>query len=812
MRFSKHDWRTIFGLALVLLAPSSTRSGAQTNASPGAMGALTLKVVDSVSEQGIAGAKLCIVVAGGRPHLTGNWTTDQSGTIELPIPNSTDYELKLWTIADGYIPAQRSLERDLLGAFPETCTVRLERAEMVGGVVLNEAGKPVAGVEVFVEWRKNSELPDPSVVAPADSNFHYEKTDAKGHWTCRHAPRQLQSAQFRFIHPNYVTVTMAPDTAEAPQAGAVVVSEASLRACAAVVILKRGLTLRGVVLDSKHKPIEGAEATAGDYPLWTPADGRFTFNNRPPGETILTVEANGFAPQRKQFLLTPGQEEARIELEQGRILKVRVLDAKGKAVPGARMALEKPELKAGSPWQGETDVNGRLVWASAPADEASYSISRPGYESALAQKLKADGQEQVITLHKHLHISGRVLDFATRAPITAFRVVPGVLHVDHHDWNQALVTLGHNGRYALAVPTRDLPHLVRVEADGYYPETSQTFQESEEDAVADFALQRGEAIRGTVQWPDGKPAAKAQAVLCLEGRTPLLADARIMEADPSEISETDEQGRFLFQPRREVKMIAVSHEQGYAEVSLEDFKQSKVIQLRPWGRVTGRLFVGSVPGTNELVQLVRLGSFSPRFQVNSFTVLTDGQGRFTFEHVPPGPLLIGRWIEARFSHSRRINVASGQTTEAPLGVGGRTVTAEVVAADGRALHWEATYQPAFLHAKLPSLTIPQLADGLATNAWWRAYWDSEAGRARQISDVSYTLQLGSNNVFHVENVPPGNYELEIHYHELSPRENEPDNCLGILRQEVVIPQLPPGQQDEPCNLGRMIITLKPSAQ
>jgi uncharacterized GH25 family protein len=792
-------------------APWAIQSCAQPNAPPGSTGALTVQVVDSGSDQGVAGAKLQIVIAGERPHLMGNWTTDQTGRTTLPFPTSTADELKFWLIADGYVPAERTVQRDLSGALPNVCTVRIERAVAVGGIVLNEAGEPVAGVEVFMEWGKNSEMQDPSSVPETDYNFHYEKTDAKGSWTCRHAPKQLLSVRFRLVHPDYVTVMFAPDTAERNSANVAGVSEADLLASAAVVIMKHGLTIQGVVLDSNQKPIEGAEVTAGDYPVWTPADGRFSFNNRPAGKTVLTVEAKGFAPQRKKFQVSDEMDQARFELEPGHTLKVRVLDAKGRPVPGARISAERREDKAASQWQWETDAEGRFVWDSAPAEEAPYSISHVGYETIRSQPLKADGQEQVITLRKHLQVSGRVVDVDTRTPIAAFRVIPGVLHVDHHDWNQALATRGRNGTYAITLPKQDLPHVVRVEADGYYPEISRTFQDGEQDGVADFTLKRGAPISGAVQWPDGNPVSKARVALCLEDQTPVLAGTRFADLEPGGISETDARGSFLFQPRHGVKRIAVSHERGYAEVSMDDFKQSKVIRLYPWGRITGVLFVGTGPGTNELVQLVRVGSFSPQFQVNSFTALTDSQGRFKFEHVPPGQHIVGRLIDSRVSHAQATKVASGETTRVVLGHGGRTITGSVVAADGRALDWEVGHHPAFLHAKLPPLTIPMLADGLATNAWLRAYWDSEQGRARQIADVLYVLQFESSNVFSAENVPAGVYECEIHYHEPAAHDDEPDTCLGIMRKEVVVPELRPGQPDEPCDLGRMTINLKPSA-
>jgi hypothetical protein len=682
----------------------------------------------------------------------------------------------------------------------------------VGGIVLNEAGEPVPGVEVFIGLGKKSEIEDFSARPEPPDNFHYEKTDAQGRWTCPHAPKQLQTVEFRLIHPDYVTAVFASKTAERQEEKVASVSETDLRNGAAVVIMKRGLTVNGLVLDPSQNPIEGTEVAGADYPVWTPADGRFHFNNRAPGKMVLTAQAKGFAWQRRQFWVSNGMDAVRFELEKGKIFRLRVLDAKGRPIPGARVAAEPGGNEGGEQWQSQTDEQGRLLWDSAPAKKLLYSISHYGYEAVRSPPLPADGQEHVITLHKHLEVSGRVRDSETQAAIALFRVIPGVLHVDHHDWNQALMTKGQNGTYAMTLPKGDWPHVVRVEADGYYPEISPALLDSAEEAVADFALKHGEPIGGVAHLPNGKPAQKAQAALCTEETTPVLAEAKFARAQLDEISETDVQGGFLFQPRRGVKKIAVTHEQEYAEVSLDELQQSKLIRLKPWGRISGVLYVGTAPATNELVQLVRIGSFSPQFQINSFTALTDSQGRFTFEHVPPGEQLIGRLVESRFSHGQAITVAAGETTQVLLGAGGRTIRGRMAAADGRELDWEAGNHPAFLHARLPPLTVPKLPDGLATNAWLRAYWDSEQGRARQISDVLYVLQFASNNVFHAENVPAGVYECEIHYHEPSAHADEPDICLGILRKEVVIPELPPGRPDEPYDLGKLTITLKPSAR
>jgi uncharacterized GH25 family protein len=763
---------------------------------------LTVSVVDSLNSKPLPGATVQLATFGARPHVIRTWTTDRLGSQKLELSISTSDAFKLWTLAEGYVPTETTLERDLRDLFPDTYTIRLAQAVTVGGFVLDERGDPLAGVQVRAELTK----PNSSTVATeTPASFHYEKTDDKGRWSCSHTPKHLQNLRFHFVHPEYVAADLVPAPTERIQADEAIVSAADLLAGRASTLMKRGLVLAGVVLDSNQKPVEGAEVEGSDYPLWTPADGHFSFHNCPTGAVFLTVYAKGFAPQRKRFLVTETTTEALFQLDKGSILRLRIQDLKGKPVPQARVAVESWQGRPTSQWQWETDQQGRLVWDSAPADEVLYAINHAGCESLRAQSLKADGQEHTVTLVKHLQISGKVVDADTSAPVPEFRIVPGQLHINHYDWNATNILDAKNGKYLISLPKQVAPHLLQVQAKGYYPESSRTFKDDEEDGVADFRLKRGEPLSGKVQLPNGKPASKAQVALCTPDNEVLIGDNGLLDSDLGCKSETDEHGDFLFQPRRDIKWIAAANEQGYAEVSIDDFKRSPTLILKPWGRINGSLRSGSLPSTNQLLKIIRPGSISPQLHPNRFTRLTDSASRFTFERVPPGQLIIGRVINMQFSHAQAIDIPPAQTVALSLGTGGRTVTGKIESADGQTLDWEAGNHPAFLHVTSLPLNIPKLADSVATNRWMREFWDSSEGRARQVSNVSYIFEFSSNNVFHADNVPAGTYECEIHYHQPASVADQPDVCLGILKQQFTIP---PGEPDTPVNLGTLKITLK----
>ncbi len=770
---------------------------------------ITVKVVGGNSPAGLAGAKLQLIAEVGLPHLSGNWGTRSNGIGEMSIPAGTEDELKLWITADGFAPGEKILRRTFTGAFPDLTTVKLERAVSVGGRVLNEMGEPIAGVEVFVESVKNGGDQEPSSATASDGHFHIEKTDVKGRWSCNHAPRQLESLKLRFVHPDYVTAEVSMDHGKRMSEAVNRVTEAELQASNAVFILKRGMPINGVVLNANGRPVEGAVVSAGDYPVWTTADGRFNFNNQPEGEVTLTASARGLASAKAQIQVSSAIQEARIQLEPGRVFDVQIQDAKGRPIPGASVAVHASQSDAFEQTHFKSDYQGRLAWFSAPAEDIVCDVTRFGCEPLMSQSVKADGVEHVVTLKKQLRLSGRVIDAETRAPISEFRLVPGLMHGDHEDWNVDFAAKGRDGKFTVWLPNRPLPHVVRVEADGYFPAISAPFKDEVEEADLELDLKRGDPLTGVVRSRDGKPVAKAEVALCTADSTTVLGRAEFVGGPVDGIQQTDGHGAFCFQPQPGVKWIAVASEKGYAEISPEALKQTKSIQLKPWGRVSGVVQRSAARETNALMQLVRIGSFFPQFQVNSFTALTDSEGRFVFDYVPPASAMIGCLMDSQFTRGRAIDIAPGQTSEVIFDGGGRTVTGRIVPSDGRQILWESGRQPAFLRKALPAVELPKLPDSRATNAWWRAYWDSAEGMARQKSETIYALQFASSNIFTAENVLPGTYECEIHRHVTSATNEDFDTCLGILRQKIVVPEAPPERSGEPVDVGTLTINLKP---
>src|SRR5262249_46008244 len=151
---------------------------------------------------------------------------------------------------------------------------------------------------------------------------------------------------------------------------------------------------------------------------------------------------------------------------------------------------------------------------------------------------------------------------------------------------------------------------------------------------------------------------------------------------------TDKGGAFSFPAQFERYALVVTHDDGYAEVSLKPDQQPGDLALKPWARVEGRLLQAGRPvaPTWLLFQPLRLhGDGSPHIQ-DHVSVQTDRAGRFVFPRVPPvkssvqALMSVSGEAPIRSRRSIPLDLQPGQRVEVDLGGQGTTVTGRVVLA------------------------------------------------------------------------------------------------------------------------------------
>src|SRR5262249_2378747 len=112
-------------------------------------------------------------------------------------------------------------------------------------------------------------------------------------------------------------------------------------------ILSKGGTVKGAGVDGSGKPVKGAQVHTGpDWdqrkPVVTNELGEYTVRNCEAGPTIVTAQAEGFAPEFREVTVQNRVEvEAPvIRLGKASTLRVRVVDQVGKPVAGAYLAAD----------------------------------------------------------------------------------------------------------------------------------------------------------------------------------------------------------------------------------------------------------------------------------------------------------------------------------------------------------------------------------------------------------------------------------------------------------------------------------------
>ena len=110
-----------------------------------------------------------------------------------------------------------------------------------------------------------------------------------------------------------------------------------------------------MTVDSPVLSYRSIRTENGHSTVQTDAEGRFRFEQVKIGDYVLTVEADGYAPQSENTKARPDSEPQQFELKSGQMVRGRVVDDTGQPVPGACVVLNL--------WHVHTDGNGNFDWS-----------------------------------------------------------------------------------------------------------------------------------------------------------------------------------------------------------------------------------------------------------------------------------------------------------------------------------------------------------------------------------------------------------------------------------------------------------------
>jgi beta-lactamase regulating signal transducer with metallopeptidase domain len=373
----------------------------------------------------IPAAKIQISVWSDDPFKSNrDYTCDAEGQAVVQLPR-TLHLLRLWASKAGYVPLfahweQEELQQDK-NAIPDLFTFHLPKGTTIGGVVINEDGRPIAGAKVGVQCQghqndKQRVFTSVSLAGGDDARV----TDTHGRWTLDNVPEGEEGeVLLSFIHPDYVS-----DLTWGGLQGIQNVTLQSLRQQKATIVMSRGITITGSVTDPDGKPVAGAGVVWGDDPyattgshqehrqqVHTDAKGAYRLPPLPPLALTVTVIAKGWAPDLRHVAITPEDHKVDFQLKPGRTLQIRFVDESGKPIPGVFVQIHgwrgrkslynmKHPIVLETKIPGSADAKGIYRWTWAPEDAVEYGFGKEGYQRIENKSLTANGAEHEITLSR----------------------------------------------------------------------------------------------------------------------------------------------------------------------------------------------------------------------------------------------------------------------------------------------------------------------------------------------------------------------------------------------------------------------------
>ncbi len=434
----------------------------------------------------------------------------------------------------------------------------------------------------------------------------------------------------------------------------------------------------------------------GHFEVGTTHDGSFEFRNLPPDAdyylytTMFSVQQRGSLPIRRVHLGVDGTVERLGDCSLQKTFRIsgRVALADGRALP-RNIQVNLLREQAWDFAKTKTETDGSFAFEAVPSGSVKLIVQAAGFRlSALNQSLDPsdsaslrgfnDGSSTNLliliepgdptsrsgpitaAMNENLlrqplrgaelgdrvidgwKITGRVLDSTTEKPITRFRVRLGRRPpwMDDYEWEEPQPMHDEEGYYTIFIP-KSLAHpALQFSADGYLPTGSPVLPVDQ--AGLDQRLTPGAGPHGRVLSPEGKPvhaAPIAQIGTSRNGASIRPNGSIHTKADDEPGFFTQEDGGFNLDPQFGTTHLMVYAQAGFALVPLTNLNSQSVIRLQRYGRIEGTLRRGADPAPN-LGLYIELGPSRGAHVNNLGYAVTDAEGKFVFDRVPPGVITL----------------------------------------------------------------------------------------------------------------------------------------------------------------------------
>lgn len=757
---------------------------------------------------------------------------DETGRLAVDLPARGTQYFNVDVTTPGFGPFWAGWDvADRSDEIPDQYTIHLDAGARVGGVVVDEEGRPVEGVSVHphIEFKKRDE--DQSQLSIGDR----VKTDADGRWTYESVPANLDSVGITLDHPQYLSesrVTLPLKEFRVPAGGTP----------ERPITIARGIVATGRVVDRQGKPVAGARVRGkfinAQREAITDDRGEYRLPGCRPGRFALIVTAPGHGPALENIDFQPDLAPVHFTLPAPRTIRITMVDPQGKPVPKFRVFFQD--------WRGErhdygldkvlayADDKGVWEWNEAPEDAFVADICPPSGLQLSGQRLVARDEPYVFVSRPPLHVNGRVVDQATGKPVPAFRIVLGEdLGNEQFIWDRKEAFDGKDGTFYYRTDYPRPNYRFRIEAPGYQTADTRNVRSDEGSIDLRVELRPGKRFSGLVVTPEGRPAEKATVVIGLnQTQIRFLNGEFSASGSYCDRRTTGAQGEFEIPSQTGPFELIVVHPSGAAWVPLKPDDALETIRLEPWAVVQGVARLGAEPAAGVLLELSHHSDSYAEGRPNvsfDYHATSARDGSFRWDRVLPGKGTVVRIVRHHiraggesqtYSHGRTTEFPKGETTEVQIGGTGRPVTGLLVAPPNLKVPFDWNFSSISVEPvgplPPPPPDVPKEveADEAKRTKWWQAYMLTPQGIAYRSAYDAFLAQrevasrfssaVNRDGTFRIDDIPPGEYELTA---ELSAIPNEAVNAfvppLGRLKRTFTVPPIEGDRTDTPLDLGTL---------
>jgi thiol-disulfide isomerase/thioredoxin len=337
-----------------------------------------------------------------------------------------------------------------------------------------------------------------------------------------------------------------------------------------------------------------------------------------------------------------------------------------------------------------------------------------------------------------------------------------------------------------------------------------------------------------VQGPNGKPIAGAEAVLVPAGHAVDVIDGERFDDDPAyQRSQSDVNGQIHFADMNGDLLLAVISPAGYCTLDGQALLKRSDVILRPWAKVKGKLKIGKNPAVGEKVIANCLengeqdGTNKP--WANAYSeAITDSQGNFVIDRVPPGNLLVSREVNivvrgvmlaGGTTQRVCIHADPGQILNVSLGGTGQQATGRLIIPPelvNRA-DWDFGIATAVPRASIVPPPMPPDIAGSSLSVqqdWYKDFINTAAGKSfltaasnhLDITHQPYPVEISSDKTFTLEDLPAGSFNLNLEIRTgINPLPHSTGKIIATAQIDFTIP--PSSTNGKPVEIPPVAMTM-----